>query len=139
MLFAGENIPEFDGMYVQTKDNKFIELQKHKQWGDYRTRKWTIGSAYSKTNDFVINRIKFDNFKYFISRGNRNIDELEYGIEAGLNNGYYWIVPSKKYSGRTLSVKWAKNGNTHKAKVSINKEDIFWLWWNYKPYLVKFY
>jgi hypothetical protein len=138
ILFAEEVIPEFNGMYVQTKDNKFIELQSHNKWSpDYYSKKRKTAGAYSKTNNFIINNVKLEDFKYFISRGNRYIDELEYATKVGLNNGYYWIAPSR--SGKKPSIRWATNGAICKAKVDINKKDIFWIWWNYHPYLVKFY
>jgi len=132
--------PEFEGVYVQTKDNNFIELKSHKNTGN-----WAIGrqsllggrsvrSAIAESqSDFVINQISLNDFKYFITKGVSKIF-INIAEEHDINNGYYWISPTKE-----IDIKKAKDKDVLKLKVDINSKNIYYLRMpKYGHILVKF-
>ena len=128
ILLNADTIPEFSGVYIQTKDNNFIELKNHKKTGNWAIGRQSmlggrnVNSAIAKSEDgFVINQISIKDYKYFITRGSNRV-MLDIGEKQGFNNGYYWITPTGNLEG-----KGAKNGDVIKMKADINLNDIYYM------------
>ena len=133
------SVPEFKGDYIQTKNNDFIELKIHKEVAWFENGKkviWGYGTKCVTAKDrdnFIINKIPIEDFKYFISRGWNNHMSVEIGEEQ-YSDGDYSICPTGNLDGKS-----AVNGNIIKIKVNVNTNEIYYVYTGYGNILVKFY
>jgi len=127
MLFTTSRVfadttPEFDGIYFQTKSNKFIEVEDGYQPNVYMSYIKRIDSKRTCVNNVKTIKIKLSQVKYLVLKNQRW--SAEYFEKKIIGN--YKDELCESYDKETLKIRTKSKGDTEFYKLQgIKKGDIY--------------